>query len=329
MISSTIGFIILGLKVLLIKAASILHILSFQNTFLFALVIIPLVIGLIYVGKLEWLSMLKGDKNKYNFEKGDIFNFIAVVIGALLTFTLSNYFAMGPVIAASLVGIIATVIVPKYDVPVYCGSFVGMASIDIFGTYSLLLLAGIIAAFIYVISKNVFTGFGGKLGAIAFAGCLSASLLGGRTLGSSSVPEWNTAVLLVIYSILGAVLTYIISVRLKNSSVISSGITGILGGLILPVAYPETGNLLAVMVICASFAGMSSKKRIANEILIAIVGFLCAILFIFTAPYFGGAGGKLGTIAFSSGIAIYGVKEIIFKVQENRWINLARNTEKI
>jgi len=39
----------------------------------------------------------------------------------------------------------------------------------------------------------------------------------------------------------------------------------------------------------------------------AIAGVICALVFMFTSPYLGGAGGKLGTIAFGTVIALKGM----------------------
>jgi len=96
-----------------------------------------------------------------------------------------------------------------------------------------------------------------------------------------------------------------------------SAIVGLLGSLFLPVLHPERGGLLAVMAICASFAGMSAPERVPNEGLIALAGLFTALIFMFTSPYLGGAGGKLGTIAFGSVSSIQGMLAVFHVLKKN------------
>ncbi len=276
-----------------------------------------LVIGaLVYESGREWLHSIVREKiRNINFGRIDIGNFFAVFAGTLITYFLSVNIGLGPVVAAGLVGVLATLVTPKFDVPLYCGAFAGMASNVLLPTFFHISLAGIIAGLVFVLTKPVFNGFGGKLGTIAFTGCVLAALLTGRELGSDPVPGWDIGRLLVFYSILGALITFILNERLRHSPVISSGIIGLGAGLLLPVLHPATGDTLAVMVICASFAGMSSIERIPNELYICIAGFICALIFIYSSPYLGGAGGKLGTIAFGSVISMRGIIDFTQQVK--------------
>ncbi len=235
----------------------------------------------------------------------DFYNFIAVVIGAFVTFLFNSNLGMGAVVAAGLVGTMAAVMVPKLGVPVYCGAFVGMASSDLFTSYSLLIVAGIISGVVFVLTKNVFNGYGGKLGTIALTGCILASIFAGKEfLGSGPIPCWETGKYIILYSVIAAVATYVISIRLKHGAVFASGIVGLLSGLIMPQIFPEIGGMLAVIMICASFAGMSAPARIPNEIYVGIAGLFSGFFFIYSTTCFGGTGGKLGTIAFISVIIV-------------------------
>jgi hypothetical protein len=109
----------------------------------------------------------------------------------------------------------------------------------------------------------------------------------------------------------GVLFTYALNVRFNRSPVMSSGIVGLAGGLLLPILHPKFGSVLASMVICASFAGMSSKERVPNELYAITVGLVCALVFMYSAPHFGGAGGKLGTIAFGSVMAISALRRVL------------------
>ncbi len=249
---------------------------------------------------------------RVSFDKKDaFFTFASVFIGTLVTFVINTELGLGPVVAASTVAILATLIFPKYDVPIYCGAFVGMACPFIFYNYILISIAGTAAGIVFIISKKVLNGYGGKLGTIAFTGCVTTTLISGVTPGADPIPVQETHLPLILYSAAGAVLTYLLNNRLKNSPVISSGIIGLIGGLFLPIIHPQYGLMYAIMVICASFAGMSAISKVPNEALIILAGISCALFFIYTSSYLGGTGGKLGTIAFGSVIAMRGIYDLI------------------
>ncbi len=263
-----------------------------------------LLAGLALVMKVEYSCYVSPKVDECCFDKTDAFNFLSVIVGALITYVLSTDLGLGAVVSAGIVGLLAALVVPNFAVSAYCGAFVGMASPSLLPTHFHLLLAGTIAGAVFVAAKLSFNGFGGKLGTIAFTGCIVAALLTGKSFLGTPVPAWDMGFLLIFYSVIGAVVTRIISIRLKHGAVMASSVVGLLGGLILPAVHPETGSTLSVMVICASFAGMSSADRIPNEISMAVAGLIAALVFMFTSPYLGGAGGKLGTIAFGSVIAI-------------------------
>jgi hypothetical protein len=249
-------------------------------------------------------------KMAHTVSREDLKNFISVFGGALITFTLSANLGLGAVTAAGLVAIIAALIVPKYGVPIYCGAFVGMASDQLLCHQGTLAAAGAVAGVVFVLCTGVLDGFGGKLGTIAFTGCISSGLIAGRSFIAIPIPAWDVAWLIILYSVIGAVATFYLSVNLGHGAVMGSGIVGLAGGLILPALHPGIGGNLAVMVICASFAGMSAVRRFPKIAPMFVAGVLCGLFFIYSKPYLGGAGGKLGTIAFGSVIAVRGAMDL-------------------
>lgn len=268
--------------------------------------------AMFYGAKLECSASLAKEKMKsVKYDNKDLENFIAVVAGAMISYFINVKLGLGGVVAAGLVGVAAALVLPKHDVPTYCGSFVGMASAALLPTYYHVLLAAVIAGAVYVMTKSVFNGFGGKLGTTAVTGCVFAALLTGNKLGSAPVPAGDVVLLYAFYSALGAVLSYGVKERFKHNAVISSGLIVLLGGLLLPALNPQMGGALAVVTACGAFAGMSAPARVANVFNMAVAGVFCALIFAYTAPYFGGAGGKLGTIAFGSVISLYGMLNLI------------------
>lgn len=313
------GFIMLAFLAIMLFSSAVVGAVGLNGLILASAILVLMTIALIYKSKVEWKeSMVSAMEKGMELERTDLFNFISVFLGAIVTFYLSiEIISVGfasvssAVVASGLVGILATLVFPKYDAAIFCGSFVGMASGELFTSYYQLALAGLIASIVFVAGKYCFNGFGGKLGTTAFAGCVVAAVLAGQSFVPGTIPDASFGLQLGIYSILGAIITYVISVRFDNSAVISSGLVGVMSGLILPVIYPEVGATLSVMVFCASFAGMSSSERIPNELWVGISGIFCALIYIYTAPYFGGAGGKLGTTAFGSVVCIRGLAHII------------------
>ncbi|MCA1755133.1 MAG: hypothetical protein LC641_10625 [Spirochaeta sp.] len=223
--------------------------------------------------------------------------------------------ALGSVVASALVGMCAATLFKPHAAPAFAGSFVGMASPELFG-YPGVALAGAIAGLVFVAGKRVFNGYGGKLGTTAWSGCLGAVLILGRPMLSAPVPAWDVGWLLVVYSIAGAVLTFVVSVHYSQGPVMASSLVGLLAGLLLPAFHgPVLGGTLAVMVFCASFAGMSGTVRFRNAAWMVPAGAVCAVAFMYSAPFLGGAGGKLGTIAFGSVIGLHGLIDIGQKLQ--------------
>ncbi len=246
-----------------------------------------------------------------------VYEFLGVFIGGVLTCIICRDLKLGTVVAASLVAIIAHLVIPKYSVPVYCGAFVGMTSNALLFTRSEVAIASAIAGIIYVLSSYVFGGFGGKLGTIAFISAIVTSLILGREFVVAPIYETNEILLIILVSLIAAPLTYYFNVIRGNGPVLASGFVGLLGGLILPIV-PEIGGTLAVVAICASFAGMSNKARCPGIWMLFVAGLFIGVIFVYSAPIFGGAGGKLGTIAFGSIMATYGFNSLIHKKSESK-----------
>ena len=244
-----------------------------------------------------------------------VYEFLGVAVGGILACILCRDFKLGAVVGASLVGISAYLVVPKYAVPVYCGAFVGMTSNALLFTRSEVAIASVIAGIIFVLSSYVFGGFGGKLGTIAFISTIITSLILGREFIVAPIFETNTILLIILVALIATPLTYYFNVIRGHGPVLASGFVGLLGGLILPII-PEIGGTLAVVAICASFAGMSSKARCPHIWMLVVAGLFIGIIYVYSTPIFGGAGGKLGTIAFGSILAVYGFLSLFGKKSE-------------
>ncbi|GEQ85421.1 hypothetical protein ULMS_09290 [Patiriisocius marinistellae] len=121
---------------------------------------------------------------KYSYQKISVV--LWVTLGALICYVLSIYFKLGSVISAGITGTLASFIplfnkesvyLKKLPNALYCGAFVGMSSTIIAPSIVFIIAAGCIAGGVYMFSKSLFVGMGGKLGTIAFAGVVTVVLL--------------------------------------------------------------------------------------------------------------------------------------------------------
>lgn len=240
------------------------------------------------------------------FDRADVVDAGAVAAGAIVAYVLSVAVGLGPVVASAVVGVIAGLGFTEVDVPVYCGSFVGMASPSVIPSLEYVFVAGIVAGLAFVAAAESFGGFGGKLGTIALFGCASTVALTGLEYAAPGTPAWDLAWVVVPVAIVGAVGTVVLSVRLAFGAVLGSGVVGVVAGIGFPALSPTAGATLAAVAFCASFVGMSSSDRLAlHEV--AGAGAVSGLLYLVVQPAFAGAGGKLGTVAFVSCLTLAGV----------------------
>jgi len=308
------GFIILSITVTILLGATVFT--GFKTQWIAGIVSLIVLAGALITIISEGKRIL-ADK-MFNDELPlikHVYEFIGVVIGGVLACIVCRDFKLGAVVGASLVGIVAHFVVPKYAVPVYCGAFVGMTSNALLFTRSEVAIASVIAGIIFVLSSYVFGGFGGKLGTIAFISTIITSLILGREFIVAPIFETKTILLIILVALIATPLTYYFNVIRGHGAVLASAFVGLLGGLILPII-PEVGGTLAVVAICASFAGMSNKARCPHIWMMVVAGLFIGIIFVYSTPIFGGAGGKLGTIAFGSVMAIYGFMSLFGKKSE-------------
>ncbi len=274
-----------------------------RNAPVWSVLLIGVVAAVLFQCRNEWLRAFRSGPMAAGGRDTPALTALAVIAGAMTTFLLANALELGAVVAAGIVGLLGALISPRKAAAAYCGAFVGMVSPDCLHAATHLLLAALLAAGVFLLAAPVFNGFGGKLGTIAFTGCVAAAWLAGNPLSQAPIPSARVNALIVLYSVLAAVATFSLSVRVKLGPVSASSLVGLLGGLFLPRLMPETGPLLAVVIICASFTGMSSRERLPDERHLLLAGLITGFLFVFTLPVMGGAGGKLGTIAFASSMA--------------------------
>jgi hypothetical protein len=245
------------------------------------------------------------------FESHDLLDLTSVTIGAWLTYLVSIDLDLGPVTASALIGLLGGLLLPDQGAAIYCGSFAGMSSAALLANGFEMLVAGILTGTVYVLAKGVLTGFGGKLGTTALVGTTVTGFGLRRIFAPAPMPSGSLAWRILLYAVAGALLTYWLSVPLKHGPVVGSSVVGLLGGLLLPALESEAGTLLAVAVFCASFTGMTSPGRLPSPTWYTVAGFVTGAVFVISLPVLGGAGGKLGTIAFGASLATWALRTLL------------------
>ena len=230
----------------------------------------------------------------------------ALVGGALVTYGLAVEGGVSPIVGAGAVGVVAALAMPTRAVPAYCGAFVGMTSPAVLDTYVSTAAAAVVAMLLYLAVRPVYHGVGGKLGTTAFVGVVLTAVGTSRPFSGGSIPGPELATVAVAAGGVAAAVTFVVHARLGASPVLASGAVGLIGGVAAPVVLGAGGGLVAAVVFAASFAGMTEPARIPDERWLAVTGVVVGVLVVFTAPYLSGSGGKLGTIAFASSLAVHG-----------------------
>jgi hypothetical protein len=300
------GFFVLAGAPTVLFGFAILGALIVEGSTTMAITLVTLTGSMLYELRTEWYRLLADPDPDISTVPQGVRSVTAVVVGAVVTLAITVEFGVSSIVAAGLTAVLGALIDPDDAVAIYCGAFVGMTSPDLFTTYAQALLAGFLAGGVFALCRPVFHGIGGKLGTTAFVAATAVVAVTAAEFHSDPLPDLTTRVLVLSYSVAGAVVTYVLSVRLGRGPVLASGSVGVLGGISLPIVHPEGGSLLAAAVFCASFVGMALEERIPDVGRIGVAGFVAGLVFVYTTPYVGGSGGKLGTIAFGSCLTIVG-----------------------
>ena len=216
-----------------------------------------------------------------------------------------EFLSIPVIIASAAVGLAGHFLIKNYEVAIYCGSFAGMISPFIFNYGEVLILAFITAIY-FIFTKRILKGFGGKLGTTAFLGSITTAFILNKSFFTFDIASkfyW-----LFIVSIIGVISTYLVQHKLDQTAVMASGTTSIVFASILFVL---GGNVIySAVFFTASFIGMSNKIIIPNIYVAFISAIVLALVFYLFEPFFNGAGGKMGMMAFTSVVITTGIVKI-------------------
>ena len=326
-ILSIISYIVYSILVLTLFVTSLISSLTTGHLMVSLLKII--VIGfLIYEIIVEWRLYLFPKRSKLvkkRLTKQDLFIFLGVFLGTLFSYLLNHNFALGAVVASGLVGLIGGLLLPALAVPIYCGSFAGMVSGLLVSDLPSVISIGFFSGLLYVTGAETFKGFGGKLGATAYFATLLTSIFFNTFRDTMTGGTVSLEVDVFIVFIVGSLGTYFINEQYKIGAVGASSLLGLTFGLVLPNVF-NNGHSLAVALFCGTFIGMSTTTKLTTRVSVMIASLIGTIIYVYTAPYFAGLGGKLGLIAFGSTIATAGIYNLKSHVSKpNKWIFLHKS----
>lgn len=239
---------------------------------------------------------------------------VYAALGVIVTYSMVHFLGLSAVLASGITGLLGYVFLKKYEVAIYCGSFAGMVSVALFNYYEVAVLA-LVCGFIFILTKPLFAGYGGKLGTVAFMSSLITFSLFHEEylLIETDFNFW----LLIMTTIFGAVITFTIQHKLKTSAVLASASTSVVFALILIYL---VGNHIEYTIIffSSSFVGMSSKNHLPNILVVAISGLILGLIYYVFIEYFHGLGGKLGLMAMMSVMITSGM----IKIGQKQYIKL-------
>lgn len=103
-----------------------------------------------------------------------VIKFLAFYIGCMTCATLQTEVGLNPVLSSALVGFLGTFFkFPKANIhgihsAIYAGSFAGMCSVEILQGPQHIIGVSVLGSILYVWAQPHFSGYGGRLGTIAF-----------------------------------------------------------------------------------------------------------------------------------------------------------------
>jgi len=275
----------------------------YRSVFVFIAIIL---MGLLLIYFALRMYQQNVNSEPWELKKIDWQDFLFAYFAAILTYNLGMSGHISSVEASVIMGLIGATIFKKHDKAIFAGSFLGMASATVFGAWGFV-LASLLVAFVFVFTRPLFKGVGGKLGIVAFTGALLSFLLLDLTPSVGITFTLIQGVYLVIASVVGAVLTRVIAKIEGTSVVLASSLVGL---IFMTFFDNDSFSLSPYIAICgygASFVGMSDLKQMKNSYIVGFGGLLFGIIFYLGSNVFGGFGGKLGTTAFIASIITIGI----------------------
>lgn len=252
------------------------------------------------------------NNSSWEIKKDDWADFLFAYFASIFTYNLAMFDHISAVFASALVGLIGASVFKKHEKAIFAGSFLGMAEATVFGAWGFI-VAGLVMAIVYVFSKPLFEGVGGKLGTVAFTGAVIAYLLQDLNPLIGIQFTLTEGLYLIIASIAGAVITRLFS-RIEGVSVVqASSVVGLFFVILFDYELFSISPYIAIAGFGGSFVGMTSKNHLNKIWMVGTGGLLFGVIYYLSSGVFSGFGGKLGTIAFLSSVITIGLFKMIHR----------------
>lgn len=252
---------------------------------------------------------------------------IGALVGAVLTAVLIRGMGLPGVLAASLVGVLAGLLLLRdrtsgagHAASLYVGAFAGMSSPVVLLGPAWVLVAGLATGVVWSLAKGAWLGVGGKMGTVAFSGGAIAAGIAwatGRLDPAAITATTHTPLDLagtVLAGVLVGMLTHWLAFRRGLGPVLSSALPVAVIALIATIAGIESdanGSLIVASAFGGSFVGMTAPVRARWGLAsIALMGVVFAVLLLNFRSHLAGVGGDLGATAASAVIAVLGLTRL-------------------
>ncbi len=267
-----------------------------KESYLFLVAGIPLALFLVFGFWLEYKT--PKDEKLVAIKKDLLINNILFALASGISYYCVKYLKFDGVIVASSISLVGGLLLKKGGAEITIGAFLGMGAV-LFKSPVYFIVAILLAIAINFLTKDLFKGFGGKLGTISF----SASIIVLFFLNTDYPPAIiyrNLDLLYVIIIIFfGAFITNILNIKLKLGPIVAYGIVSLVGALVFTNINQIASLGLHQILFAASFIGMSSEKRHPNIFPVMIACFVFFVLIIIS-KYFSLVGGRGGITALIS-----------------------------
>ena len=175
--------------------------------------------------------------------------------------------------------------------------------------------------FEHKLPKRLFSGYGGRLGAIAFIGSAACLLMTGLlirlfsgdfevlVLKNSAAFSEKAPLAMILVSALGSFVTRVIAKDINATTpglnvVLSASVCGFVGGIVF-LFLPTWGPIASLYWYAGNFAGMSSNSILDSHTRILLAGAITGVFLAGLHYYGSGVGGLLG---FSAFLAVFVLK---------------------
>ena len=243
--------------------------------------------------------------------KDSVITILTAIFGIASTYAINIYAGQGPVISASLICLIGGLFFGNYAGINNSGAFAGMSSRVFVPSIVYTLFDGLLVGALWIVLIKSFLGYGGKQGTIAFIGVSVSSFIlyfinpvTYFNLNAYLVVGATYVILVVAFSAIGTVSTLVLQEKViqktfkKNDGIIGAALIGLIAGFLIPTLPLPYSSTLPAVVAAGSYAGMSSRNILKNDVDFLAVGMITGIVFIALLPVSIECGGKLGTSAF-------------------------------